>query len=95
MSDHSASASLRSKDVPAAGSSMTIGDEEFELLRRLIKSRFGINLTDQKRSLVVGRLQKLLRGEGFVNFKQYYESLVNDKSERGLSELINRISTNH
>jgi len=96
MSDHSPCAPVRSKDAaPATGGAMTIGDEEFNLLRRLIKSRFGINLTDQKRSLVVGRLQKLLRGEGFVNFKQYYEYLVNDKSERGLSELINRISTNH
>ena len=77
------------------GGLMTIGDDEFEQLRHLIKARFGINLTDQKRSLVVGRLQKLLRSTGFTSFQAYYEHIVNDKSERGLSELINRISTNH
>ncbi len=82
-------------DLSAQSGLMAIGDEEFEQLRRLIKSRFGINLTDQKRSLVVGRLQKLLRSSGFSSFQAYYEHIVNDKSERGLSELINRISTNH
>ncbi|MDO3378087.1 CheR family methyltransferase [Geoalkalibacter halelectricus] len=79
----------------AGGGLMSISDEEFELLRRLIKSRFGINLTDQKKSLVVGRLQKLLRSTGFASFHAYYEHLVNDKNEGALSELINRISTNH
>ncbi|KIH78202.1 MCP methyltransferase, CheR-type [Geoalkalibacter ferrihydriticus] len=74
---------------------MSISDEEFELLRRLIKSRFGINLTDQKKSLVVGRLQKLLRSTGFQSFRAYYEYLTDGKNESALSELINRISTNH
>ncbi|WP_305043660.1 CheR family methyltransferase [Geoalkalibacter sp.] len=78
-----------------AGALMSISDAEFEQLRRLIKARFGINLTDQKKSLVVGRLQKLLRSTGFASFGAYYEHLVNDKSESALSELINRISTNH
>nr|WP_305045791.1 protein-glutamate O-methyltransferase CheR [Geoalkalibacter sp.] len=77
------------------GPLMSISDEEFELLRRLIKARFGINLTDQKKSLVVGRLQKLLRSTGFASFRDYYEHLVQEKNEGALSELINRISTNH
>ena len=74
---------------------MPISDEEFELLRQLIYQRFGINLTDQKKSLLVGRLQKLLRKAGYGNFKSYYEDLLNDKSEQKLSELVDRISTNH
>lgn len=81
--------------LDAAGALMSISDEEFELLRRLIKSRFGINLTDQKKSLVVGRLQKLLRSTGFFSFRDYYEHLTNTPDEGALSELINRISTNH
>lgn len=81
--------------LDATGALMSISDEEFELLRRLIKSRFGINLTDQKKSLVVGRLQKLLRSTGFVTFKDYYEHLSGQPDEGALSELINRISTNH
>lgn len=74
---------------------MPISDEEFELLRRLIHQRFGINLTDQKKSLLVGRLQKLLRKAGYSNFKSYYEDLLNDQSEQKLSQLVDRISTNH
>lgn len=83
----------------AAGASqncmMTISDAEFNAMRQLIYDRFGINLTEQKRSLLVGRLQKLLRTSGYVRFSDYYQNLLNDKSERALSELVDRISTNH
>lgn len=74
---------------------MTINDREFEQMRRLIYERFGINLTDQKRSLLVGRLQKMIRDSGFGSFGDYYENLLNEPGEAGLSELIDRISTNH
>ncbi len=49
--------------IPAAqgNSMMAISDQEFNDLRDLIHQRFGINLTEQKRSLLVGRLQKLMR----------------------------------
>jgi chemotaxis protein methyltransferase CheR len=74
---------------------MPISDQEFELLRGLIHQRFGINLTDQKKSLLVGRMQKLLRKAGYANFQAYYDDLLNDQSEAKLSELVDRISTNH
>lgn len=74
---------------------MPISDQEFNLMRELIYRKFGINLTDQKRSLLVGRLQKLLRQWNFSSFRDYYEHLLNDKSERALGELVDRISTNH
>lgn len=74
---------------------MAINDREFEQMRRLIYERFGINLTEQKRSLLVGRLQKLIRDAGFGSFGDYYDALVNEPGEAGLSELIDRVSTNH
>lgn len=77
------------------GNLMSISDEEFKLMRSLIYERVGINLTEQKRSLLVGRLQKLLRKEGFPNFKGYYEHLVSDKTEQALSTLVDLVSTNH
>ncbi len=64
-------------------------------MRDLIYDRFGINLTDQKRSLLVGRLQKLIRASGFTGFRQYYEHLINDSTEKALGELVDRVSTNH
>lgn len=74
---------------------LTIDDREFRQIRTLVYDRFGINLTDQKRSLVVGRLQKLLRDEGFGSFKQYYEAVCSDTSGSSLDKLVNRISTNY
>jgi chemotaxis protein methyltransferase CheR len=78
-----------------SSSLMSISDEEFKQIRSMVYERFGINLSDQKRSLVVGRLQKLLRSLGFLTFKQYYDYLRTDNTGRALNELINRISTNH
>ena len=74
---------------------MGISDDEFEAMRQLIYRRFGINLSEQKRSLLVGRLQKLLRSSGFTSFAEYYDALQQDPSERSLGELVDRISTNH
>ncbi|MCK4691049.1 MAG: chemotaxis protein CheR, partial [Desulfuromonadales bacterium] len=74
---------------------MSISDNEFGQLRDLIQKRFGINLTDQKRSLLVGRLQKLMRRLNLGTFSQYYQYLTDDKTEAALGELVDLISTNH
>ena len=74
---------------------MPISEEEFQALRKLVYDRFGINLTEQKRLLVVGRLQKVLKSRGFATFRDYYNFLVNDKSGKAIEELAARISTNH
>ncbi|NOQ51563.1 MAG: chemotaxis protein CheR [Desulfuromonadaceae bacterium] len=74
---------------------MSISDNEFGQLRDLIQKRFGINLTDQKRSLLVGRLQKMMRRLNLGTFSQYYQYLTDDKTEAALGELVDLISTNH
>lgn len=74
---------------------MAISDREFGQLRDLIQERFGINLTEQKRSLLVGRLQKLMRQLNLPTFASYYDYLSNDKTEGSLSELVDLVSTNH
>jgi chemotaxis protein methyltransferase CheR len=88
------SSSLSQPSPETIGCMMPITDREFESLRALIYERFGINLTDQKRSLLVGRLQKLLRKNRFQTFKSYYDYLLKDSTEQALSHLINHISTN-
>lgn len=80
---------------PQNNSLMAISDTEFTRLRDLIYQRFGINLTEQKRSLLVGRLQKLMRQLNLPTFSDYFDYLGNDKTEAGLSELVDLISTNH
>jgi len=74
---------------------MTITDTEFNAIRDLVYKRFGITLSDQKKSLVVGRLQKICKKHGCKTFKQYYDMVVADKTDVLLSELANQITTNH
>lgn len=74
---------------------MSITDEEFGRIRSLVYSKFGINLTEQKRSLVVGRLQKLVRQRGMHSFQEYITYVMGDTSGEALDTLVNRISTNH
>lgn len=77
------------------GRSMAITDEEFQLLRDLVYQRFGIHLSEQKKSLVVGRLQKDLQSSGFQTFGDYYRHLMKNPSAEAFSRLIDRISTNY
>lgn len=72
-----------------------ISDAEFDLLSNLVYNKIGINLTKEKRTLLMGRLQKILRQKNLSSFKEYYEYVLNDHSGSALSELANYISTNH
>jgi chemotaxis protein methyltransferase CheR len=72
-----------------------IKNDEFDKLRILIYNNIGIILSQDKRTLLTGRLQKILRRDGYANFSEYYQHLVNDKSGESISELANTISTNH
>jgi len=74
---------------------LRLTDEEFNLISRLVYDKFGINLSEQKRALIIGRLQKVLRLEGFASFKDYYHHVVSEPSGRALLTLVDKISTNH
>lgn len=74
---------------------LTPTQEEFEEIRKLVYDRFGINLTSEKKALVAGRLQKVLRVRGFETFSAYLQFVERDASGEALEELVNRISTNH
>ena len=65
------------------------------MIRDLVYDNFGINLGQQKRALITGRLQKVLRENGFTNFTDYYRYVVTEPSGEALTRLIDRISTNH
>jgi chemotaxis protein methyltransferase CheR len=67
-------------------------DEDFQALRALVKSLTGINLSEQKRELVYGRLTRRLRALHLRSFSEYRELLRGDPKE--LTELCNAITTN-
>ncbi|PIE23082.1 MAG: chemotaxis protein CheR [Planctomycetota bacterium] len=80
---------------PGSISGCQISDQEFEALSRLVYERAGIQLPEFKKALLVGRLQKILRTNGFNSFNDYYNYVIGDETGAALSELIDRISTNH
>jgi chemotaxis protein methyltransferase CheR len=69
------------------------GNEDFEALRKLVKEITGINLSDQKRELVYGRLARRLRALHLRTFAEYRDLLASDGG-REIAELCNAITTN-
>jgi len=69
------------------------GNEDFEALRKLVKELTGINLSEQKRELVYGRLARRLRALRLRTFAEYRDLLASDGG-REIGELCNAITTN-
>jgi chemotaxis protein methyltransferase CheR len=69
------------------------GNEDFEALRKLVKEITGINLSDQKRELVYGRLARRLRALHLRTFAEYRDLLASDGG-REIGEFCNAITTN-
>jgi chemotaxis protein methyltransferase CheR len=69
-----------------------LSKSEFKLLKEFVYNRTGINLSDQKISLVKSRLNKRLRALNLKSFKAYYEFLL--KNEDEYTDFVNAISTN-
>jgi len=85
--------------VTTAGSSAagfngpSLRDTEFAFLRQFVYEQCGIALSEQKRQLVQGRLQRRLRALRLRDFSEYCELLRQDP-ESELGELASAISTN-
>ena len=74
---------------------IVITDNEFNKISRLIYDRVGIKLGEHKKSLVAGRLHKILKQYNLTNYSQYYKFISNDKTGEAINKLVDRISTNH
>lgn len=74
---------------------INISDREFEDLSTYIKNNYGINLSEKKKTLVVGRLQNILVENHFESFSQYYDYIISETSGVAITGLINKITTNH
>lgn len=74
-------------------SNLTISEQEFHQLRRLLYQTAGISLADSKKLLVVGRLHKRLTSHGYDSFTSYLRRIVaGDESE--LRVMIDLLTTN-
>lgn len=74
---------------------IAITEKEFEQLSAYIKKQYGINLKEEKRTLVTGRLYNELVKNGFSNYTDYINYALADKSGKALNTLVNKITTNH
>ena len=75
-------------------SESAITDQEFKLFQQLIYKIAGISLSDSKKVLLVGRLQKRLRHYQLENFNQYYRLLSSDEHPGELQVIVDLLTTN-
>jgi chemotaxis protein methyltransferase CheR len=68
--------------------------KEYELFRRLVYAKSGINLGDHKMQLVRARLGKRLRQRGLNSFRDYYRMVEEDPTGEELCGLLDAITTN-
>ena len=83
------------RDIQGTGRmrEFAFGDQDFHALRQLVKGLTGINLSEQKRELVYGRLARRLRALHLKSFAEYRQLLDQDGG-REIVELCNAITTN-
>jgi chemotaxis protein methyltransferase CheR len=67
---------------------------EFDQIRRMAYRHFGLDLKDGKQMLVVSRLGKTMRRQGFTSFTEYCRHVTEDVSGAALVELGDALSTN-
>ena len=73
---------------------MHIEDQDYYRLRDYIKSTYGVNL-EKKRSLIEGRLTNYIVQEGFENFHEYINDVMNDRSGAKVNTLMTKLTTNY
>ncbi|MEO7053020.1 MAG: CheR family methyltransferase, partial [Rhodanobacter sp.] len=80
-------------DFAADSGELSLGDSDFQFLRKFVLEHCGIALGEHKRQLVQGRLMRRLRALGLKQFSSYCELLRRDPRDE-LGELASVISTN-
>lgn len=80
-------------DETTQGVTPRLGEYEFRFISRFVFERFGIVLGDNKRQLVIGRLQRRLRELGMSSFSDYVQRL-RELPDDEIDPLASAISTN-
>lgn len=74
---------------------ISITKKEFKQLSEYIKQNYGINLKEEKKTLLMVRLHNVLVQSKFTNFTEYYKHILSDKTGKSVITLIDKITTNH
>ncbi len=73
---------------------ITLSEEDFEKISRIVYDHCRINLHDGKKELVRARLAKRLRLGKFRSFPEYIDHVLSDETGKEFSLLIDSLSTN-
>ena len=73
---------------------MTISNEDFLRLAKIVKAKYGLNLFEKK-YLVESRLTNYVLDCGFDNFTEYLETVYADRSGIEMTNMISRLTTNY
>ncbi|SHO53277.1 CheR family methyltransferase [Anaerocolumna xylanovorans] len=72
-----------------------ITENEFRQLADYIHKYCGINLKSEKKALVNSRLQNTLYRYNMQSFTEYFTYLTQNSSESEITEMIDKLTTNH
>lgn len=70
-------------------------DQEFHQLAAYIKTNYGIDLKEEKRTMAEGRLHNLLLKSRMNSFSEFFNYVLSDKTKEAVATVINKITTNH
>lgn len=73
---------------------LPLSDAEFDGIRERIYRLAGIALSDAKRTMVVGRLQRLMRQLKITSFTAYLDALDAPGPHRHVEDFVNALTTN-
>src|SRR5687768_14820252 len=73
---------------------ISLSDREFTRIKNRVYEVAGISLSDAKRTLVISRLSKLVRGLGLPSFDAYVDYLERGGSAQDGQEFVNALTTN-
>ena len=71
-----------------------LGEREFERIRERLYDVAGISLSDAKRTLVIARLSKVIRGLKLPSFDAYLEFLETQGTANDAQDFVNALTTN-
>jgi len=71
-----------------------ITDSEFNSFRTFIYDQAGINLSDEKKTLVTSRLSKRLRHYSFTTFQEYFDLVIASQQNGERQTAIDLLTTN-
>lgn len=73
---------------------LKIEDADFHRLVQYIYNRYGIDLS-KKRNLIEGRLTNTVMEKGYTCFADYIAAVLEDKTGKEATVLVNKLTTNH